>query len=210
METALLIKNSFKLISSYQIGTKSNLSNRTKVQALGEKRVKVSIKDQRFPYFATANSFYESGNQYHVKSTMHFQSLFGYKLLQSFVTQGSQDVEIFKLDVLWYIVFANPGDNSENVDIYSYVYREKPRVLRNPFKLYQRLKRHGARDLEYFIFKNNHSLVVANEYTYLARVDAVTGAPLRVKQFNVNSVIYWWTGKMYVEWQRILKGGAVR
>ena len=79
---------------------------------------------------------------------MHFQSLFGYKLLQSFVTQGSQDVEIFKLEVLWYTVFANHRDNSENVDIYSYIYREKPRVLRNPFKLYQRLKRHGARDLE--------------------------------------------------------------
>ena len=81
--------------------------------------------------------------------------------------------------------------------------REQPRVLRNPFKLYQRLETHGAKDFEYFTFENNHYLVVANEYTYLTSVDAVTGAPLRVKQFNVDSVIYWWTGKMFVEWQRI-------
>ena len=81
--------------------------------------------------------------------------------------------------------------------------REQPRVLRNPFKLYQRLETHGAKDFEYFTFENNYYLVVANEYTYLTSVDAVTGAPLRVKQFNVDSVIYWWTGKMFVEWQRI-------
>ena len=99
------------------------LSFRTKVRALGAKRVKVLIKDQRYPYFVTANSFYESGNQYHVKSTMHFQSPFGYELLQSFETQGAQDVEIFKLEGLWYIVFANHRDNSGNVDIYSYIYR---------------------------------------------------------------------------------------
>ena len=26
---------------------------------------------------------------------------------------------------------------------------------------------------------------------------------MKVKEFNVDSVIYWWTGKMFVEWQRI-------
>ena len=53
---------------------------------------------------------------------MYFQSRFGYKLLQSFETQGSQDVEVFKLEVLWYKVFENHRDNSGNVDIYSYIY----------------------------------------------------------------------------------------
>ena len=183
---------------------------KTKVRALGAKRVKVLTKDQRYPYFVTANSFYESGNQYHVKSTMHFQSPFGYDLLQSFETQGAQDVEMFKLEGLWYIVFANHRDISGNVDIYSYIYREQPRILRNPFKLYQRLETHGAKDFEYFTFENNHYLVVANEYTYLTSVDAVTGAPLKVKQFNVDSVIYWWTSKMFLEWQRIPTEGAVR
>ena len=75
--------------------------------------------------------------------------------------------------------------------------------MRNPFKLYQRLETHGAKDFEYFTFENNHYLVVANEYTYLTSVDAETGAPMKVKEFNVDSVIYWWTGKMFVEWQRI-------
>ena len=131
-------------------------------------------------------------------------------LLESFETQGSKDAEIFKLEVLCYIVFANYRDKTGNVDIYSHIYREQPRGLGNPFKLYERLEMHGAKDFEYFTFKNNHYLVVANKYTYLARVDAVTGAPVRVKQFNVDSVIYWWTGKMFVEWQRIPTEGAVR
>ena len=65
------------------------------------------------------------------------------------------------------------------------------------------METHGAKDFEYFTFENNHYLVVANEYTYLTSVDAETGAPMKVKEFNVDSVIYWWTGKMFVEWQRI-------
>lgn len=96
---------------------------RTKVRALGAKKVKVLIREDKYPYFITANSYYETGNQYHVKSTMHFQTPFGYELVQSFETQGAQDVEAFKIDGLWYVVFANHQDNSGKVDIYSYIYK---------------------------------------------------------------------------------------
>lgn len=66
---------------------------------------------------------------------------------------------------------------------------------RSPFKLYQRIGTHGARDFEYFTFGGNHYLAVANEYTHVVGMDANTGRPVTVNNYNVDSVIYWWTGK---------------
>ena len=62
-----------------------------------------------------------------------------------------------------------------------------------PFDLYQRIPTHGARDFEYFTFENNHYLVVANEYTQIRTRDAMTGQPLILKDYRIDSIIYWWT-----------------
>ena len=95
---------------------------RTKVRALGAKQVKVFNKLGRH-YFVTANSFMETGDQYHVRSTMHAKTPFGFELIQEFRTQGAQDVEIIVIDGIRYILFVNHRDNSGKVDIYSLVYR---------------------------------------------------------------------------------------
>lgn len=95
---------------------------RTKVRTLGAKSVKVFSKDGHH-YFVTANSYFEVGDKYHVKSTMHIQSQFGYELVQTFETQGAQDVEIVMIDGVRYILFVNHIDNSGKVDIYSSVYK---------------------------------------------------------------------------------------
>ena len=95
---------------------------RTKVRALGAKRVRVFSKDGRH-YFVTANSYYENGNKYHVKSTMHLQTPFGYELIQNFETSGAQDVEVILIEGIRYILFANHQDNSGKVDVYSVVFR---------------------------------------------------------------------------------------
>ena len=94
---------------------------RNKVRALGATKVKVFTKDNN-NYFVTANSFHKRGNMYHVKSTMHVQTAYGYELLQKFDTQGAQDVEVVLIDGKRYIFFANHMDNAENVDIHSMVY----------------------------------------------------------------------------------------
>lgn len=63
-----------------------------------------------------------------------------------------------------------------------------------PFGLYQRLLTHGGRDFEYFEYQNNHYLVAINEYTQSTIIDVLRSQRVRVKDYNVDSVIYWWTG----------------
>lgn len=95
---------------------------KTKVRALGATSVKVFQRENSF-YFLTANSFYEIGNQYHVKSTMHLKVPYGYLMIQEFDTHGAQDVEVIMIDGVRYILFANHQDNTGSVDIYSFVYK---------------------------------------------------------------------------------------
>jgi len=184
---------------------------RTKVRALGAKKVKVFTKDNMH-YFVTANSYHKMGNLYHVKSTMHIQTTYGYQLVQEFNTQGAQDVEVVVIDGRRFLFFANKMDNAGKVDIYSIVYVEHDVGYRgrSPFKLYQRIGTHGARDFEYFTFGGNHYLAVANEYTHVKSMDARTGRPITMNNYQVDSVIYWWTGTMWVQWQLIPTNGAVK
>ena len=63
-----------------------------------------------------------------------------------------------------------------------------------PYGLYQRIPTHGAKDFEYFTYNGHHYLVTCNEYT--RRV--VYTADFRQeyeKDYEIDSVIYWWTGK---------------
>lgn len=63
-----------------------------------------------------------------------------------------------------------------------------------PFDLYQRIATHGGRDFEYFSFENHHYLAVANEYTIITAFDSLTAAYNQIKDYRIDSVIYWWTG----------------
>lgn len=80
------------------------------------------------------------------------------------------------------------------------------------FEYVQRILTHGARDFEYFSMKNNHYIVVANEFSQLITHNAAS-SPKRVSisnDYEVDSIIYWWSGRFFVEWQRIPTNGAVR
>ena len=80
------------------------------------------------------------------------------------------------------------------------------------FEYVQRILTHGARDFEYFSMKNNHYIVVANEFSQLITYNTVSD-PKRVSisnDYEVDSIIYWWSGRFFVEWQRIPTNGAVR
>ena len=82
------------------------------------------------------------------------------------------------------------------------------------FEYVQRILTHGARDLEYFEMKNHHYVVVANEYSQLIsyQTDMSTNSKKRVitNDYEIDSVIYWWSGRFFVEWQRIPTAGAFR
>ena len=80
------------------------------------------------------------------------------------------------------------------------------------FEYVQRILTHGARDFEYFSMENNHYLVVANEFSQLITYNTASN-PKRVSisnDYEVDSIIYWWSGRFFVEWQRIPTNGAVR
>lgn len=80
-------------------------------------------------YFIAANSYAERGNLWNAKSTLHIRTEFGFIKLQEFHTQGAEDVEVFVMAGLVYLVFANHKNNEGMVDIYSTVYRYKIFVL---------------------------------------------------------------------------------
>lgn len=82
------------------------------------------------------------------------------------------------------------------------------------FEYVQRILTHGARDFEHFEMKRHHYIVVANEFSQLItyEIDQSSKSKKRViaNDYGVDSVIYWWSGKYFVEWQRIPTAGAMR
>eukprot|EP00794_Sanderia_malayensis_P005492 gene5492-6177_t len=166
-------------------------------------------------YFVAANSYSIAGNKNNAKSVLYVKTTFGFLMVQQFETQGAQDVEVFRIDGLVYIAFANHKDNEERVDIYSTVYREKRPLGSNgiiSFEHAQRILTHGAMDFEYFHYKNNHYLAVANQRSQLITYNTKsTQKNLTVTDdYEVDSLIYWWSGKFFVEWQKIPTNGALK
>ena len=59
--------------------------------------------------------------------------------------------------------------------------------------------------------KGNHYLAVANEFTQIITHDASGHTKVNiVRDYEVSSVIYWWSGRFFVEWQKIQTNGAIR
>ena len=82
------------------------------------------------------------------------------------------------------------------------------------FEYVQRILTHGARDFEHFEMKKHHYIVVANEVSQLISYesDPITKSKkqLITSDYEVDSVIYWWSGRFFVEWQRIPTNGAMK
>ncbi|XP_066917785.1 uncharacterized protein [Clytia hemisphaerica] len=206
-------QQSFQL-NQYQPEFRPPFQYRSRVGTLGATRVNVFDKGG-YKFYLTANSYSERGNRYQVQSTLHVQLRRGFQLLQSFDTLGAQDVEVALIDNQRYIFFANHQDNSGSTDIYSYVYKEKEEHELTyqdnfaPYGLYQRIPTHGAKDFEYFTYNGHHYLVVCNEYTRRVVYTADYRQEYQ-KDYTIESVIFWWTGNLWVEWQRIPTNGAVK
>ena len=68
--------------------------------------------------------------------------------------------------------------------------------------------------MEYFEMKNHYYIVVANEFSQLIsyKSDQITKSKRRVivNDYEVDSVVYWWSGSFFVEWQRIPTSGAMK
>ena len=98
-----------------------------------------------------------------------------------------------------------------------YLLREKSSagsVLYISFEYVQSILTHGARDVEHFKIKKHHYIVIANEYSQLIsyETDETTKSKSRIilNDYEVDSIIYWWSGSLFVEWQRIPTSGAMK
>ncbi|XP_065071330.1 uncharacterized protein LOC135696002 isoform X2 [Rhopilema esculentum] len=165
-------------------------------------------------YFVAANSL-DDRERRDLKSTLHVRVRDGFILIQEFDTQGAEDVEVFEIDGWVYMMFANHRDDTGKVDIYSTLYRGRQKDTGYvSFEVAQKVLTHGARDFEYFKMKNDHYVVVANEYTQLISYQYNSQKGVRERtvtnDYETDSIIYWWSGKFLVEWQRIPTNGARR
>ena len=73
-------------------------------------------------YYVAANSRHDQLSR-DVKSSLYVKTSYGLRLLEEFATHGAEDVEVFIMDGLIYLAFANHKDSYGMVDIFSTVYR---------------------------------------------------------------------------------------
>ena len=100
-------------------------------------------------------------------------------------------MELFTIDGSLFLAFANFRDDSKNHKIGSMIYEMEESTGR--FTVYQTLQTRGAYGLEYFSIADKHFLAVANYFDGTLRLD---------------SVIYQWNGKLFVNFQNIATKGA--
>ena len=93
------------------------------IEAQGGTRVKGFLHNEK-QYFVVANSKNTKG-RICTYSILYVKTPRGLLNVQTFETQGAEDVEVFVASGLVYLIFANHQDSRGMVDIYSKVYRYK-------------------------------------------------------------------------------------
>ena len=91
------------------------------IEAHGGTSVKGFLHNEN-QYYVIANSRSDKGSC-DVHSTLYVKTANGLLNVQTFETQGAEDVEVFVIRGLVYLVFANHRDAHGMVDIYSKIYR---------------------------------------------------------------------------------------
>ena len=111
--------------------------------------------------------------------------------VQELPTRGAVDVEHFTIDESLFLAFANYHGDIKKHKTSSMIYKMDNSTGR--LSLYQTLQTRGAFDLEYFSIANKHFLAVANHQDGTFRLD---------------STVYQWNGKLFVDFQKLSTNGA--
>ena len=114
-----------------------------------------------------------------------------FEKVQDLPTRGAVGVEHFTIDGNLFLAFANYHGDIKKHKTSSMIYKMDNSTGR--LSLYQTLQTRGAFDLEYFSIANKHFLAVANHYDGTHRVD---------------SSVYQWNGKLFVDFQKLSTNGA--
>ena len=145
------------------------------------------INNETFIAFA---HFKNSQQGYAVHSTVFKWSGNSFVKLQSLQTYGAVDVKSFNINGDIFLVFANEYDGS-NYNIDSFIYKWDG----SKFVLFQSIPTRGARAWHPFVIRGQTFLGVANYY------DDSQG-------FNTKSVIYWYSGEQFIQYQEISTQGV--
>ena len=112
---------------------------------------------------------------------------------QDLPTRGAAGVEHFTIDGSLFLAFANYDGDIKKHKTSSMIYKMDKSTGR--LSLYQTLQTRGASDLEYFSIANKHFLAVASFYDGTFRLD---------------STVYQWNGKLFVDFQKLSTNGAMQ
>ena len=115
-----------------------------------------------------------------------------FEKVQDLPTRGAVDVEHFTIDGSLFLAFANYYGGIKKHKTGSMIYKMDNSTGR--LSLYQTLQTRGAHGLEYFSIADKHFLAVANHYDGTYRVD---------------STVYQWNGKLFVDFQKLSTNGAI-
>ena len=115
-----------------------------------------------------------------------------FEKVQDLPTRGAAGVEHFTIDGSLFLAFASFHGDIKKHKTDSMIYKMDKSSGR--LSLYQTLHTRGAYDLEYFSIANKHFLAVANYYDGTFRLD---------------SSVYEWNGKQFVDFQKLSTNGAL-
>ena len=114
-----------------------------------------------------------------------------FEKVQDLPTRGALDVEHFTIDGSLFLAFANYHGDIKKYKTGSMIYKMDNSTGR--LSLYQTLQTRGAHDLEYFSIADKHFLAVANH---------------RGGTYRLDSTVYQWNGKLFVDFQKLSTNGA--
>ena len=114
-----------------------------------------------------------------------------FEKVQDLPTRGAAGVEHFTIDGSLFLAFASYYGDIKKYKASSMIYKMDNSTGR--LSLYQTLQTRGANDLEYFSIANKHFLAVAYLYDGTYRLD---------------STVYRWNGKLFVDFQKLPTNGA--
>ncbi|XP_070581145.1 uncharacterized protein [Ptychodera flava] len=113
-------------------------------------------------------------------------------------TFAAQDACGFAINGQVYFAVAQYQDNGGSYDVGSIIFQYDE--VNVELREFQTIPSTAAMDFEYFEVNGNHYLALAN---YMERKN-------NVLRTDTNSVIFWWAGNQFVEYQRIATHGATK
>ncbi|XP_022093540.1 uncharacterized protein LOC110980838 isoform X2 [Acanthaster planci] len=141
-------------------------------------------------YLVLANFRGDAYAKYQAKLQLYVFSGAHFDLITSVWTYGATAIAFMEMEWEPYIVVAQYVDNDGKFDIGSVVYKfDTDKLVK-----VQTLATSAPKDIEAFLMNGNHYLAVANYQQ--VRADGVIDT-------KTDSVIYWWTGLQFIEYQRI-------